>query len=252
MIFEMNIIAHSFPPFVDTGNRAFTHFLNIISKFLKASDDAIETIILVSDNYVLIPVEKNAEHDRRALKEPSTKPVRDITDEYCPNGSDLNGNPEMIYQLICYLLNRFAIHVAAMSINGIATGTNLPSIYITCPSRRVSAVDATVVIRGVAYHPGDNVLLNGAASNHPAKFADGEGEICAWLWASWLHSKNEFSRILINSIDTDNIGIAMLMKSGLKARVVIALQSVTRGATRTLRTFDCAPLSEYVCVYTAM
>ena len=88
----------------------------------------------------------------------------------------------------------------------------------------------------------------------PPPFVDGEGELVAWLWAAWFRRCRPDLRFLLRSIDTDNIGIAMLMDPLVRDCVVVELKAVAvkaaeaggkagGKATKVRRLFNCAALS---------
>ena len=85
----------------------------------------------------------------------------------------------------------------------------------------------------------------------PPPFVDGEGELIAWLWAAWCRRNRPDLRFLLRSIDTDNIGIAMLMDPTVRDCVVVELKAVKAAckadkagkAGKLRRLFNCAALA---------
>jgi len=158
-----------------------------------------------------------------------------ITDEYCPPGRIINASPALIYNAICYLINCVAIA---------AQDSPSPILYATCPSLK-NGERGDIVINGVSRIAGDNISLSKDAPAPPKNFVDGEGELLAWLWAAWLRRTCAETKILIRSIDTDNIGIAMLMEDeNVRNSVVIELKSVGQGREKRRRYFDCQQLAQ--------
>ncbi len=231
-IVEMNIIVHGIPEFVNTGNGLYTWFQGMLGRY------EVGTIVLVADNYERVPVQKcieqasrmqsipEADHDAAALS---------VTDDYCPPGRIINANPELMFNVICYLLHRVAIA---------AQNSEFPVLYATCPSIK-QGKKCDIIINGIHRSAGDNIMLSKDAPAPPKNFVDGEGELLAWLWAAWFRRTQAGTRTLIRSIDTDNIGIAMLMENTqVRDSVIVELKPVGRGRDKMRRYFDCRELAK--------
>ena len=230
---ELNILLHGIPDYINTGHSLYTWFNGMLSRY------AVSTFVLVSDNYELVPAEKFAEQASRMSRISDTDrqaaAALSVTDEYCPPSHLINASPALIYNTICYLLNKVAVA---------SQHSPYPVLYATCPSLKQGA-RSDIVINGLHYAAGDNVVLSKNAPCPPKKFVDGEGELLAWLWAAWLRRTCAGTRTLIRSIDTDNIGIAMLMENiDVRNSVVVELKPVGQGRKKQRRYFDCCELAQ--------
>jgi hypothetical protein len=233
-VIELNILLHGIPDFITTGNALYYWFNSILGRY------AVSTFVLVSDNYELVPEQKFAEQASRMQNIPEADRqdaavALSITDEYCPPSRIINASAALIYNAICYLLNRVAVT---------SQHSPYPVLYATCPSLKRGA-RSDIIINGVHRFAGDNIILSKDAPCPPKKFVDGEGELIAWLWAAWFSRTCAGRRTIIVSIDTDNIGIAMLMKDiGVRNSVVIELKPIGQGKSKRRRYFDCRELTQ--------
>lgn len=199
----------------------------------------VPTIVLVSDNYERVPIQKGTEQANRMhcipeIDQDAARVALSVTDDYCPQSRVINASPKLMFNVIVYLLNRVAMA---------AQHSAMPEIYATCPSMKHGS-PSVILINGIPRTAGDNIMLSKDAHSPPRNFVDGEGELLAWLWAAWFRRTRAGTRTLIRSIDTDNIGIAMLMQdTQVRDSVVIELKPVGRGKEKMRRYFDCRELA---------
>lgn len=139
---EMNIIAHEVPSYVNTGDKLYSWFVMMIDQYLIGPD--IDTIIFVADNYERVPVEKHVVHTQRG----DTEAVyAAISADYCPPNQIINANSDILFNVICYLLERTIENA----------GDGSPIMYATCPSRKRGAVGDSVLLAGTQYAAGTNI-----------------------------------------------------------------------------------------------
>ena len=224
LIVEMNIIAHQVPPFIVSGDMLFAWFTSILSQYIYCPRSQIRTIVLVADNYRLVPPEKRVvQAARQSRHAPPTADVvaAGVTDALCPSAANINASSLLIYAVIEYLLQRAAVLYA--------DADNI-AVYVSCPSHKLPTDDDHIMLNGVRALPGDNVRLSRSGAPPPPPFADGEGEILGWLWARHLGLM-----VVFRSIDTDSIAIAMLMPPELTSKVVVELKSIKVGKAKMRR-----------------
>lgn len=215
-ILELNIVAHQVPPFVVSGNMLFAWFLSILNQYIYCPRSQINTVVLVADNYRLVPPEKRVVQAARQSRHAPPTPemlAAGVTDTVCPSGAHINASSQLIHAVIEYLLHRAAVLYA--------DAENI-AVYASCPSRKLPTVDDHIMLNGVRALPGANVRLSRCGNPAPPPFADGEGEIIGWLWARYLSAP-----VLFRSIDTDNAAIGMLMPPEVTNSVVVELKPVT-------------------------
>jgi hypothetical protein len=152
---------------------------------------------------------------RLASQVPLTRPQ--VTDDECPPNVLVNASSVLLFKIIIYLIGRLQVQFKSET---------RCAAYVTCPSEK----GASGPTRRTSYEAGQNIRLTDIGPPAPPIFHQGEGEIEAWLWTrvikGWI---TEFSpasapaRILIKSIDNDNIGIALAVPPDFSAGVFVEL-----------------------------
>jgi len=218
-------------------------------------------MVFVADNYEKVPHEKFEEQSDRSQSSAralaATKfahmskddlSALDVTDEFCPANVQINASSALLFKIIVYLIGRLTV--------GFASETRCAA-YATCPSRKGSSVGEgfTAGPLHVSYASGQHIRLTKIGPDPPGPFVHGEGEVEAWLWTRVLRTWNA-PRILIKSIDNDNIGIALAVPRSCTGGVFVELKSreydkpskknpgrLCIKGTKTRRYLDCGALA---------
>ena len=262
VVIELNILAHQIPAFVDSGNKLWRWFENMycpsVAHFKRSLLDhesigpLSKFLVFVADNYERVPHQKRAtQHARHVAssaaltKSGGTKEELDalvVTDDFCPSAVQINASSALIFKVIVYLIGRLSIAHSR---------EDRFSVYVSCPSRKGAADGEHVPVLACSYVSGQNIRLSAHGNEPPPPFVLGEGEIAAWVWSDIL-KKWGATRILIKSIDNDNIGIALAVPKRYTTNVFIQLKSreydkpskkdpkrLCMQGTKTARFFDC-------------
>lgn len=224
-IIEGNQFMKSVPPFANTGNKLYDHFLkNQISPIRRHVAEALNTvqavIVIVTDVYTRVPVVKKKIQDERRLADETALERAGIditaiedtyffTDEYAPPPELIRCSPILIYRGLMYIIKRLAIEFEH--------NRNI-LMYVTLPTPKESVIDdiadfiknfvavsadhaglnnpieravlAALIANGfdVAKAKGINVRITPALTgpDPDLQFVHGEGETLMWCWVHWL------------------------------------------------------------------
>jgi hypothetical protein len=255
----MNPDMYAIPPDIRTGDALFGWFLKarVLKHIRRAPSTDAELdrdgplwICFTADEYSKVPDLKSTVHAERASRlHPAASHLSqqqidemEFTADHIPDPAIISSSSTLIFKCIVFLLNNLASFFA---------NHKYVYAYASCPSPKRPMLGAQARVPWVY---GQNVRLSAGGPPPPPDFAQGEGEIRAWLFTKFV-SDNSATPILhlIVSIDNDNLPIALTISPHYTHNVYVQLKSVypstaTSSSARkitvyTKRFLDCGVLT---------